>query len=154
MRGGTTSLDRLQALFSLDFSGNLAGSLWVLFVLSRVCHFVFENLDELVEQYRSHCAGTGTDPCYRRLVPGFTRKPPRELTVYPVLSIKCTSDDAWTETTSWVQAAPSVVHADELSDEESKANANRRNECGFMLLLGEPCSVLAFWATETWAALT
>lgn len=88
-------------------------------VLTRIGHLIFEDLDEVVETYRTDGTAAWSNP------------------VYPVLLIPDASDDAGPKGSGWVQRPAGVVHSNELSNEERNADANRGQVARTMLLFRE-----------------
>ena len=55
----------------------------------------------------------------------------------PMVAIELAVDDTRSKAPSWVQASTREVDSDQLGDKEGQADADRRNECAFMLLRGK-----------------
>lgn len=75
-----------------------------------VGNFIFEHLDELVEDDRDDGASAWTDP------------------VDPVFSVEDSGYNAWTEGPSWVQRATGVVDTNKFGNEERETDAYRSDE--------------------------
>lgn len=78
----------------------------IVIVLSWIGYFILQHLDELVEHHRDDGAETWTYP------------------VDPVLDVKHSGDDTRTKAARGIEGATRVVDADELGDEEGKADAD------------------------------
>jgi hypothetical protein len=144
MRSHLTSPSRSGShLLVLRLSRDSSGSFRVLFVLAWVCHFIFEDLNELVEKYCQHRTSGWPNP-YQKLLAlnSFADCTVGEAylvrTVYPMLGVKCLRNDTWSKAPRWIQAAASIENADEFSNEECKTNTHRRDERRFVLLFGQP----------------
>jgi len=109
---------RFLTALSLLFNDFLNFLVLVVVVLTRVGDFVFEDLDELVEDDGDDGAGCGAYP------------------VDPVFGVEDAGYDAGAEGAGGVEGAAGVVDADEFCDEESEADADGGDEGCWKVLVG------------------
>lgn len=98
----------LEANLLLDFLGL---ALILVVVLSGIGNLVLQHLDELVEDDGNDGADARTNP------------------VDPMLAVEDAGHDARAEAACGIERAAGVVDADELGDEERKADTNGCDEC-------------------------
>jgi len=109
---------RLLTALSLLFNDFFNFLVFVVVVLAGVGDFVFEYLDELVEDDGDDGAGCGAHP------------------VDPVFGVEDAGYDAGAEGAGGVEGAAGVVDADEFCDEESEADADGGDEGCWKVLVG------------------
>ena len=109
---------RFLAALPLLFNDFLDFLVFIVVVLTGVGDFVFEYLDELVEDDGDDGAGCGAHP------------------VDPVFVVEDAGYDAGAEGAGGVERAAGVVDADEFCDEESEADADGGDEGCWKVLVG------------------